>query len=122
MCECWISTRLPRARLRFANKRSSSAHLASVSSHIKKRAGRLPPGNPMFPRKFGSVQQTPASMIVRRVANGSLVPPFEGPPARSRGMDFLRAWGIRGKVNALSQMAAIDPDESTDDAIGDWHY
>ena len=30
-------------------------------------------------------------------------------------------WGRKGAV-PLSQLTALDPDESTDEAIGDWHY
>jgi hypothetical protein len=31
-------------------------------------------------------------------------------------------WQGRKMAIPLSQLAAIDPDESTDEAIGDWHY
>jgi len=31
-------------------------------------------------------------------------------------------WQGRKMAVPLSQLAAIDPDESTEDAIGDWHY
>ena len=31
-------------------------------------------------------------------------------------------WQGRNMAVALSQLAAIDPDESTTEAIGDWHY
>jgi len=31
-------------------------------------------------------------------------------------------WQGRKMVVPLSQLAAVDPDESTDEAIGDWHY
>lgn len=31
-------------------------------------------------------------------------------------------WQGRKMVVPLSQLAAIDPDESTEEAIGDWHY
>jgi len=31
-------------------------------------------------------------------------------------------WQGRKLAVPLSQLAAIDPDESTDEAIGDWHY
>ena len=30
--------------------------------------------------------------------------------------------GEGGRWSPLSQLAAIDPDESTKEAIGDWHY
>ena len=31
-------------------------------------------------------------------------------------------WQGRNMAVPLSQLAAIDPDESTDEAVGDWHY
>lgn len=31
-------------------------------------------------------------------------------------------WQDRKLAVPLSQLTAIDPDESTDEAIGDWHY
>ena len=31
-------------------------------------------------------------------------------------------WQGRKMAVPLSQLTAIDPDESTDEAIGDWHY
>jgi Calcium binding len=31
-------------------------------------------------------------------------------------------WQGRKMAVPLSQLAAVDPDESTDEAIGDWHY
>ena len=31
-------------------------------------------------------------------------------------------WQGRKMAAPLSQLAAIDPDESTEEAIGDWHY
>jgi predicted alpha-1,6-mannanase (GH76 family) len=31
-------------------------------------------------------------------------------------------WQGRKMAIPLSQLATIDPDESTDEAIGDWHY
>lgn len=31
-------------------------------------------------------------------------------------------WQSRKMAVPLSQLAAIDPDESTEEAIGDWHY
>jgi Calcium binding len=31
-------------------------------------------------------------------------------------------WQERNRAVPLSQLAAIDPDESTKEAIGDWHY
>ena len=31
-------------------------------------------------------------------------------------------WQDRNMAVPLSQLAAIDADESTDEAIGDWHY
>jgi hypothetical protein len=37
-------------------------------------------------------------------------------------MLVLIRWQGRKVAVPLSQLAAIDPDESTDEAIGDWHY
>jgi hypothetical protein len=34
----------------------------------------------------------------------------------------LIRWQGRNMAVPLSQLAAIDPDDSTDEAIGDWHY
>ena len=31
-------------------------------------------------------------------------------------------WSGRKMAVPLSQLAALDPDESTQEAIGDWHY
>jgi hypothetical protein len=40
----------------------------------------------------------------------------------ARDMLVLIRWQGRKVAVPLSQLAAIDPDESTDEAIGDWHY
>jgi hypothetical protein len=37
-------------------------------------------------------------------------------------MLVLIRWQGRNMAVPLSQLAAIDPDESTEEAIGDWHY
>jgi hypothetical protein len=37
-------------------------------------------------------------------------------------MFVLIHWQGRNMAVPLSQLAAIDPDESTEEAIGDWHY
>jgi hypothetical protein len=37
-------------------------------------------------------------------------------------MLVLIRWQGRKMAVPLSQLVAIDPDESTDEAIGDWHY
>jgi hypothetical protein len=37
-------------------------------------------------------------------------------------MSVLVLWQGRKMAVPLSQLVAIDPDESTEDAIGDWHY
>jgi hypothetical protein len=37
-------------------------------------------------------------------------------------MLVLVRWQGRKVAVPLSQLTAFDPDESTDDAIGDWHY
>jgi hypothetical protein len=38
------------------------------------------------------------------------------------GMFVLVRWQGRKMAVPLLQLAAIDPDESTEEAIGDWHY
>lgn len=38
------------------------------------------------------------------------------------GMFVLVRWQGRKMAVPLSQLAAIDPDESTEEAIADWHY
>lgn len=42
--------------------------------------------------------------------------------ACSADMLVLIRWQGRKMAVPLSQLAAIDPDESTAEAIGDWHY
>ena len=42
--------------------------------------------------------------------------------ACTHDMLVLVRWQSRNMAVPLSQLAAIDPDESTDEAIGDWHY
>jgi hypothetical protein len=42
--------------------------------------------------------------------------------ACSADMLVLIRWQGRKIAVPLSQLAAIDPDESTAEAIGDWHY
>jgi Calcium binding len=42
--------------------------------------------------------------------------------ACSPDMLVLIRWQGRKMAVPLSQLAAIDPDESTAEAIGDWHY
>jgi len=37
-------------------------------------------------------------------------------------MLVLVRWQGRNVAVPLSQLTAVDPDESTDEAIGDWHY
>jgi hypothetical protein len=37
-------------------------------------------------------------------------------------MLVLIRWQGRGMAVPLSQLAALDPDESSEEAIGDWHY
>jgi len=45
-----------------------------------------------------------------------------GEDACAHDMLVLIRWQGRKVAVPLSQLAAIDPDESTDEAIGDWHY
>ena len=42
--------------------------------------------------------------------------------ACSTDMLVLIRWQGRNMAVPLSQLAAVDPDESTSEAIGDWHY
>ncbi len=42
--------------------------------------------------------------------------------ACSADMLVLIRWRDRNMAAPLSQLAPVDPDESTADAIGDWHY
>ena len=42
--------------------------------------------------------------------------------ACSTDMLVLIRWQGRNMAAPLSQLAPIDPDESTAEAIGDWHY
>jgi len=42
--------------------------------------------------------------------------------ACTHDMLVLVRWQSRNMAVPLSQLAAIDPDESTDEAICDWHY
>jgi len=76
MCARWISIRLPRACFSPTNRRFSSAHSATFGSGIA-LAGRLPPGNPPFPRTCGSVQQTPAT-VKSALAQSELKSPSRG--------------------------------------------
>lgn len=50
---------------------------------------------------------------VRRLAPGDVC---------ASDMLVLIRWQGRNMAVPLSQLAAIDPDESSEEAIGDWHY
>jgi hypothetical protein len=68
--------------------------------------------------------------VVRIVFSGGT--PWMDRAVRTRAVQFrsggsvdmlvLIRWQGRKVAVPLSQLAAIDPDESTDEAIGDWHY
>lgn len=45
-----------------------------------------------------------------------------GEDACAHDMLVLVRWQGRSMAVPLSQLIAVDPDESTDEAIGDWHY
>ena len=42
--------------------------------------------------------------------------------ARAAEMLVLIGWHDRTMAVPLSQLAAVDPDDSTAEALGDWHY
>ena len=63
--------------------------------------------------KVGSPLRKRETVEVRRMAPED---------ACSADMLVLIRWQGRTMAVPLSQLAAIDPDESTAEAIGDWHY
>ena len=65
-----------------------------------------------------------ASKVVSPLRKGDTVEVRRMAPedACSADMLVLIRWQGRKMAVPLSQLAAIDPDESTAEAIGDWHY
>lgn len=65
-----------------------------------------------------------AATVVSPLRKGETVEVFGMAPedACAHDMLVLVRWQDRNMAVPLSQLIAIDPDESTDEAIGDWHY
>ena len=64
------------------------------------------------------------SKVVSPLRRGESVEVLRMAPedACASDMFVLIRWQGRNMAVPLSQLAAIDPDESTEEAIGDWHY
>lgn len=65
-----------------------------------------------------------AAKVVSPLRKGEIVEVHRLAPEETCAGDMLVLirWQGRNMAVPLSQLAAIDPDESTDEAIGDWHY
>jgi hypothetical protein len=65
-----------------------------------------------------------ASKVTSPLRKGEMVEVRRLAPedACTNDMLVLIRWQGRNMAVPLSQLAAIDPDESTAEAIGDWHY
>jgi hypothetical protein len=65
-----------------------------------------------------------AAKVVSPLRNGETVEVRRMAPedACTGGMLVLIHWQSRNLAVPLAQLAAIDADESTSEAIGDWHY
>jgi Calcium binding len=65
-----------------------------------------------------------AARVVSPLKNGETVEVLRLAPEDTCVSDMLVLirWQGRRMPVPLSQLAAIDPDESTQEAIGDWHY
>jgi hypothetical protein len=65
-----------------------------------------------------------AAKVVSPLRKGEIVEVHRLAPEEACAGDMLVLirWQGRNMAVPLSQLAAIDPDESTDEAIGDWHY
>jgi hypothetical protein len=65
-----------------------------------------------------------AASVVSPLRKGETVEVRRMAPEHACAHDMLVLvrWQSRNMAVPLSQLAAIDPDESTDEAIGDWHY
>jgi Calcium binding len=65
-----------------------------------------------------------ASIVVSPLRKGETVEVQRMAPedACSADMLVLIRWSGRTMAVPLSQLVAVDPDESTAEAIGDWHY
>lgn len=65
-----------------------------------------------------------AAKVVSPLRKGEIVEVGRLAPEDTCASDMLVQirWQGRKMAVPLSQLVAIDPDESTEDAIGDWHY
>ncbi len=65
-----------------------------------------------------------ASKVVSPLRKGEIAEVRRLAPEDACASDMLVLipWHGRNMAVPLSQLAAIDPDESTEEAIGDWHY
>jgi hypothetical protein len=65
-----------------------------------------------------------AAKVVSPLRKGETVDVIGMAPedACAHDMLVLVRWQGRGMAVPLSQLIAVDPDESTDEAIGDWNY
>ena len=65
-----------------------------------------------------------AAQAVSALRKGELVDVLRMAPddVCEHDMLVLIRWRDRKMAVSLSQLAAVDPDESTAEAIGDWHY
>ena len=65
-----------------------------------------------------------AAKVVSPLRKGETVEVLRMAPEDTCEHDMLVQirWQSRKMAVPLSQLAAIDPDESTEEAIGDWHY
>ena len=74
--------------------------------------------------KFPFTARCITSKVVSPLRKGETVEVLHMPPedACARDMLVLIRWHGRNVAVPLSQLAPIDADESTIEAIGDWHY
>jgi hypothetical protein len=74
--------------------------------------------------RFPFLAKCIAAKVVSPLRKGDTVEVRRMAPedACSADMLVLIRWQRRQMAVPLSQLAAIDPDESTAEAIGDWHY
>jgi hypothetical protein len=65
-----------------------------------------------------------ASKVISPLRKGESVEVLRMAPEDACASDMfaLIRWQGRNMAVPLSQLAAIDPDESTEEAIADWHY
>jgi Calcium binding/Resolvase, N terminal domain len=91
------------------------------------RAGRAGDGLVLLSKKkirFPFQAKCIAPKVVSRLRKGEIVEVRRLAPEDACASDMLVLirWQGRNMAVPLSQLAAIDPDESTEEAIGDWHY